>query len=257
MMSSDGSLQGRVALVTGASRGIGLAIAHAIVGEGGSVVVSSRKRENLDEALATFGDPGSVHAVVAHVGSRDDADRLVAETIQKFGRLDILVNNAGTNPYFGPLVDIDDARMQKTYEVNQASIVTHTAAAWHQWMAENGGVVLNIASVGGLGPEPGIGWYNVTKAAVIYLTKQFAMELAPGVRVNAIAPGLVRTELARGLWEEHEEAVARNIPLGRLGEPEDVASVALMLVSDASSWLTGQTIVVDGGTTNQRSGGVS
>jgi NAD(P)-dependent dehydrogenase (short-subunit alcohol dehydrogenase family) len=147
--------------------------------------------------------------------------------------------------------------MQKTYEVNQVSIVTHTAAAWHQWMAEHGGVVLNIASVGGLGPEPGIGWYNVTKAAVIYLTKQFAMELAPGVRVNAIAPGLVRTELARGLWEEHEEAVARNIPLGRLGEPEDIASVALMLVSDASSWLTGQTIVVDGGTTNQRSGGVS
>lgn len=256
-MTNGQDLAGRVALVTGASRGIGLAIAHSIVDAGGRVVISSRKRENLDEALTTFDVSASVHAVVAHVGSRDDARRLVSETISHFGSLDILVNNAATNPYFGPLVDIDDGRMQKTYEVNQASIVTHISEAWHQWMGEHGGVVLNIASVGGLGPEPGIGWYNVTKAASIYLTKQFAMELAPKVRVNAIAPGLVRTELARGLWEEHEEAVSKNIPLGRLGEPEDIASVALALVSDVSSWLTGQTIVVDGGTTNQRSGGVS
>jgi len=254
--SSEGDLHGKVALVTGASRGIGLSIARGIVARGGRVVISSRSESNLAEALTTFADAGSVHAVVGHVGNRADADRLVGETIERFGRLDILVNNAGTNPYFGPMVDIDDARMLKTYEVNQASIITHTAAAWHQWMAEHGGVILNIASVGGLGPEPGIGWYNVTKAAVIHLTKQFAFELAPNVRVNAIAPGLVRTELARALWESGEAEISRHIPLRRLGEPEDIAAMALFLVCDSSSWTTGQIFVVDGGTTNQPSGGV-
>jgi len=115
-----------------------------------------------------------VHAIAAHVGTRSDADRLVMQTIEHFGSLDILVNNAATNPYFGPLVDISDSQMQKTYEVNQTSVLTHSAAAWHQWMKEHGGVILNVASIGGLGPEPGIGWYNVTKAAVIHLTKQLA-----------------------------------------------------------------------------------
>ncbi len=250
------TLDGRTALITGASRGIGLAIAKHFVAAGANVVISSRRAENLAEALATFPDTEHVRAEVAHVGSRAEADRLVAVTIDSFGSLDILVNNAATNPYFGPLVDISDSQMQKTYEVNQASIVTHTAAAWHQWMKAHGGSILNIASIGGFGPEPGVGWYSVTKAAVIHMTKQFAWELAPGVRVNAIAPGLVRTELARGLWEEHEADVARHIPLGRLGEPEDIASIALALVSNDASWLTGQVIVVDGGTTNQPTGGV-
>ena len=253
------SVERRTALVTGASRGIGLAIAHRLVESGARVVISSRKQENLDHALRSFA-PASrdrVLAVVAHVGSPDDASMLVERALEQFGALDILVNNAGTNPYFGPLVEIDGARMQKTFEVNQASVVLHTAAAWHQYMARHGGVVLNIASVGGLGPEPGLGWYNVTKAAVIHLTKQFAYELAPTVRVNAIAPGLVRTELARELWMEHEEQVRSHIPLGRLGEPDDIASLALALVSDATSWVTGQTFVIDGGTTNQPSGGVS
>ena len=254
-MTVDRNLEGRVALVTGASRGIGLAIAHRLVDAGASVVLSSRSPDHLDEALSSFADRTRVAAVAAHVGYRSAAERLVAETVDRFGALDILVNNAGTNPYFGPLVDIDDGLMQKTYEVNQASIVTHTSAAWHAWMRDHGGVVLNIASVGGLVPETGIGWYNVTKAAVIHLTKQFAWELAPGVRVNAIAPGLVRTELARKLWE-HEDLVASHIPLHRIGEPDDIALLALMLVSDESSWITGQTVVVDGGTTNRPSGGV-
>lgn len=131
------------------------------------------------------------------------------------------------------------------------------AAAWRHWMRDHGGVVLNIASIGGLGPEPGLGWYGVTKAAVIHLTKQLAWELAPGVRVNAIAPGLVRTELARGLFEDREADVISHIPLGRLGEPEDIAGMALALVSDQSAWMTGQIVVIDGGTLNQPSGGVS
>ena len=253
------SVDGRVAVVTGASRGIGLAIAHRLVDSGARVVISSRKRDNLDRAMETFSTSarGNVLTVKAHVGSRDDASRLMTSAVERFGALDILVNNAGTNPYYGPLVDIDDARMQKTFEVNQASVVFHTAAAWHQWMAEHGGVILNIASVGGLRPELGIGWYNVTKAAVIHLTKQFAYELAPSVRVNAIAPGLVRTELAREMWQEHEQAVSEHIPLRRVGEPDDIASVALALVSDATSWMTGQTVVVDGGATTQPTGGVA
>lgn len=255
----EGALHGRVALVTGSSRGIGLAIAQQFLRAGARVVLSSRSEENLATAMSTISpiDLERAHAVVAHVGSPLDATRVVEATIARFGALDVLVNNAGTNPYFGPLVEIDAARMLKTYEVNQASVVTHTAAAWHAWMHEHGGVVINVASIGGLGPEPGIGWYNVTKAAVIHLTKQFAFELAPGVRVNAIAPGLVRTELARGLWQDREAQVVAHIPLRRLGEPDDVAAVALMLASDAGSWITGQTIVVDGGTVNQPSGGVS
>jgi NAD(P)-dependent dehydrogenase (short-subunit alcohol dehydrogenase family) len=254
--SGDADLEGRVALVTGASRGIGLAIAQRIVSSGGRVLITSRSEQNLARALVEFHDTDRVQTLVAHVGSRDDADRSVASAIDRFGRLDVLVNNAGTNPYFGPLVDIDDARMQKTYEVNQASIVTHTSAAWHQWMGERGGVVINIASIGGLAPEPGIGWYNATKAAVSHLTKQFAWELSPGVRVNAIAPGLVRTELARGIWEANEGSLREHIPLRRLGEASDIAAMALFLMSDDAAWITGQTFVVDGGTTNQPSGGV-
>jgi NAD(P)-dependent dehydrogenase (short-subunit alcohol dehydrogenase family) len=248
-------LEGRTALVTGGSRGIGLAIAQKIAEAGARVVISSRREENLAQALETFRDQTMVHAVTAHVGSRLEADRLVRASIEHFGSLDIVVNNAGTNPHFGPLVDISDSQMQKTYEVNQAAILTHSAAAWHQWMREHGGVILNIAS-SGLGPESGLGWYSVTKAAVIHLTKQLAWELAPSVRVNAIAPGLVRTELARGLWENNETEITSRIPLRRLGEPEDIAQMALVLVSDASSWVTGQTIVIDGGTTNQPTGGV-
>lgn len=254
--SGDTDLEGRVALVTGASRGIGLAIAQGIVASGGRVLITSRSEQNLARALGEFRDVERVRTMVAHVGSREDAERSVSSALEHFGRLDVLVNNAGTNPYFGPLVDIDDARMQKTYEVNQASIVTHTAAAWHRWMAAHGGVVVNIASIGGLAPEPGIGWYNATKAAVNHLTKQFAWELAPTVRVNAIAPGLVRTELARGIWEANEASLREHIPLGRLGEASDIAAMALFLISDDAAWITGQTFIVDGGTTTQPSGGV-
>jgi NAD(P)-dependent dehydrogenase (short-subunit alcohol dehydrogenase family) len=156
----------------------------------------------------------------------------------------------------GPLVEIDDVRLQKTYEINQASVVTWTRAAWSQWMATHGGVILNVASVGGLLAEPGIGWYNATKAAVIHLTRQLAFELAPTVRVNGLAPGLVRTELARGLWEGNEERLAKRIPMRRIGEVDDLAPIALLLCSDAASWITGQTFVVDGGSMIRPSGAV-
>ncbi len=249
---------GRVALVTGGSRGIGLAIARRFCEAGGDVMLVSRSAENLALAAASLeGLAGSVGWTVAHVGRPAEAEAAVAATLERFGALDVLVNNAGTNPYFGPLVGIDDVRLQKTYEINQASIVTWTRAAWNQRMSAHGGAILNVASIGGLGAEPGIGWYNATKAAVIHLTRQLALELAPTVRVNGIAPGLVRTELARGLWEANEDRIAKSLPMGRIGEVDDVAPMALLLVSDAASWITGQTVVVDGGTTTRSSGGVS
>lgn len=218
----------------------------------------SRSAENLETAAAALeGLPGDVAWTVAHVARGDQVDAAVSATLERFGSLDALVNNAGTNPYFGPMVEIDDARILKTVEINQSSVVVWTRAAWRAWMQEHGGVILNIASIGGLGVEPGIGWYNVTKAAVLHITRQLSYELAPDVRVNALAPGLVKTKLAAALWEgPGEDRIAAHIPLRRLGLPDDIATAALFLASDAASWVTGQTFVVDGGTTAQPSGGV-
>ncbi|MBX6767564.1 MAG: SDR family oxidoreductase [Actinomadura rubrobrunea] len=243
-------LEGKTALVTGASRGIGKAIAMALAAEGANVVLSSRKQDALDAVAEEIraAHPGvGVLAKAAHVGDADQAAACVDAAVAEFGGLDVLVNNAGTNPYFGPMVDIDRARADKTVQVNQFAIVQWTSLAWKKSMSERGGSIVNIASVGGLATEHGIGYYNATKAAVIHLSRQFAMELAPKVRVNCIAPGLVKTHLARALWENNEEQISKYMPLGRIGEPEDIAGAAVFLASDAASWMTGQTIVVDGG----------
>ncbi|MEO3822285.1 SDR family oxidoreductase [Actinomadura sp. B10D3] len=245
-------LQGRTALVTGASRGIGKAIATAFAAEGANVVISSRKQEALDEVAKEIGAAHPdvrVLAKAAHVGHADEAAACVDAAVAEFGGLDILVNNAGTNPYFGPMADIEPAAAAKTVEVNQFAIVQWTQLALRASLAERGGAVINIASVGGMITEHGIGYYNATKAAVIHLSRQFAMELAPKVRVNCIAPGLVKTHLARALWEPNEAEISKHMPLGRLGEPEDIANAAVFLAGDASSWMTGQTLVVDGGAT--------
>jgi NAD(P)-dependent dehydrogenase (short-subunit alcohol dehydrogenase family) len=238
-------LDGKVALVTGASRGIGKAIAGALAGAGASVLLSSRKQDALEAAAAEIG--GDVDVVAANAGDPDQAAVAVDRCIERFGGLDILVNNAATNPYFGPAVEIDLARYDKTWDVNVRGPLVWTQLAWRAAMAERGGSVINIASIGGLSVEPGIGIYNGTKAALIHLTKTLAAELAPSVRVNAIAPGLVKTDMARALWEPGEERIARSLPLGRLGEPADIANAALYLASDLSSWVTGHTLVVDGG----------
>ena len=245
-------LEGKTALVTGASRGIGKAIATALAAEGANVVLSSRKQEALDEVAKEIGaaHPGvGVLAKAAHVGDAEQAAACVDAAVAEFGGLDVLVNNAGTNPYFGPMADIEPAAAAKTVQVNQFAVVQWTQLALRASLAERGGAIINIASVGGMLTEHGIGYYNATKAAVIHLSRQFAMELAPKVRVNCIAPGLVKTHLARALWENNEAEISKYMPLGRIGEPEDIANAAVFLAGDASSWMTGQTLVVDGGAT--------
>jgi NAD(P)-dependent dehydrogenase (short-subunit alcohol dehydrogenase family) len=238
-------LDGKVALVTGASKGIGRAVAAAMASSGASVMLSSRKQEALEEAAASI--DGDVGVFAAHAGDPDQAAACVAATVERFGAVDILVNNAATNPYYGRTIEIDTARFDKTVEVNWRGPLVWSQEAWKASMEEKGGVVLNVASIGAMSVETSIGVYNGTKAALIHLTETLAAELAPGVRVNAIAPGLVKTDMARALWEPNEEAVARHVPLKRLGEPVDIANAAVFLASDAASWITGTTLVVDGG----------
>jgi NAD(P)-dependent dehydrogenase (short-subunit alcohol dehydrogenase family) len=245
----DVRVEGRVALVTGASRGIGRAIAEGLAASGASVMLSSRKLVDLETAAAEIraATRADVGVFAANVGEPDQAEACVAATVERFGGVDILVNNAATNPYFGPTLEIDVGRFDKTVAVNWRGPLLWTQAAWRASLAERGGVVLNIASIGGSSVEPSIGVYNGTKAAIMHLTRQLALELSPGVRVNAIAPGLVKTDMARALWEPNEEAIARHTPVGRLGEPTDIANAAVFLCSDAASWITGTTLVVDGG----------
>jgi NAD(P)-dependent dehydrogenase (short-subunit alcohol dehydrogenase family) len=241
----DLRLDGKVALVTGGSRGIGRAIAVALADSGAAVMISSRKAEALEAAAAAMA--GEVSWFAANAGDDGAAAACVDATVARFGAVDILVNNAATNPYLGPLIEIDAPRAAKTVQVNQWAVLHWTQLAYKAWMQAHGGSVINLASIGGIGVEPAIGYYNATKAAVIHITKHLASELGPAVRVNAIAPGLVKTDLARALWETYGDTIASRLPLRRLGSPSDIAGAAVFLASDAASWITGTTLVVDGG----------
>lgn len=245
---------GRTAIVTGASRGIGLAIAQRLVDEGATVCVTARKQEALEEAVRGMG--GAEHAI-AVAGKADDPGHqadAVGRTLERFGRIDMLVNNAGINPAYGPLMDLEHGIARKMFEVNVLGALSWTQRVHHAWMSEHGGAILNVSSVGGLRPAPGIGFYGATKAMLIHLTEELAVELGPSVRVNALAPAVVKTRFASVLYEGKESEVAAYYPLQRLGIPTDVSGAAAFLLSEEASWITGHTLVLDGGVTLQ--GGV-
>ena len=243
-------LDGKVALVTGASRGIGLAVASEFLESGAAgVVISSRRAESLEAAVVELAEPSRVAFVVAKADRDDDAHLAVRTAIAEFGSCDILINNAGTNPVAGSMADVEMSAVDKTWAVNLRGPLLHAREAWRQWMGEHGGVICNVSSIGGMEPGPDLGAYNVSKAGLIFLTRQLALEMAPLVRVNAVAPGLVKTQMSRLLWESGESDSATARPLQRLGEPRDIAEAVLFLCSDAASWITGVTLPVDGGET--------
>ncbi|QDO88559.1 SDR family oxidoreductase [Ornithinimicrobium ciconiae] len=249
MIEHEGRFAGRVALVTGASRGIGLAVAHRIVREGGQVCVTGRKQEGLMEAVAEL---GGADVALGVAGSADDPkhqDATVAAVLERFGALDVLVNNTGINPAYGPLSEADFGALRKILEVNVLGALAWTRKATAAALGERGGAVVNLASVAGLRHAAGIGFYGTSKAALMHLTQQLAVELAPQVRVNAVAPAIVKTRFAAALFEGREQEAAAAYPLGRLGAPDDIAAAVAFLASEDAAWITGQTLVVDGGLT--------
>jgi NAD(P)-dependent dehydrogenase (short-subunit alcohol dehydrogenase family) len=244
-------LTGKVALVTGGSRGIGSAIAEALAEQGAEVVISSRKQADLDlqaeRINARF--PDKAVAIAAHSGRPDELERLVTEVMARFSRIDILVNNAATNPYFGPVIGAELGAWDKTFEVNLRGVFLLTKLVYEASMESHGGAVVNVASVGGLRPGIGLGVYNITKAGVIMLTRQLAREIGGKVRVNAVAPGLIKTRFAEALWgnEGILDRVLASNPMGRIGVPDEVAGAVVFLASDAASYINGEVIVIDGG----------
>jgi NAD(P)-dependent dehydrogenase (short-subunit alcohol dehydrogenase family) len=250
------TLEGKVAIVTGGSRGIGESIARTFAAHGARVVVASRKLDGVSavaDSIAKEHGAERVRAFAAHTGKEQECNRLVADAIAAFGKVDVLVNNAGTNPYFGPMLAADNAAWDKTFEVNlKGYFWCAREVARHCVAREAPGSIISVSSVAGLIGSPMQGIYSMTKAAVISMTKTLAVELGPSkIRVNAIAPGFVDTRLASAILKSDEllKRVIGRTPLGRYGTPDEIAGSALYLASDAASFLTGHTLVVDGGMT--------
>lgn len=243
------SLKGKTAIVTGASRGIGLAVAQRLVADGAHVVITGRKQEALDEAVATLGGRDNAMAVAGNAADGEHRASVVAAAVATYGSVDLLVNNTGINPIYGSLLDVDSAVAAKMVDTNVLATIAWVKACSGAWMRAHGGAVVNVSSVAGLSPSPGIGWYGATKAMLSRVTAELAVELAPEIRVNAVAPAVVKTKFAGALYEGREDKVAASYPLKRLGRPEDVASLVWFLLSEESSWITGQTITIDGGLT--------
>jgi NAD(P)-dependent dehydrogenase (short-subunit alcohol dehydrogenase family) len=245
------SFAGRAAIVTGATKGIGFGIANELVQRGACVCITARNTDDLARAVAEL-DPEGSGRVIAVRGRADDTDHqqaTVAETMSVFARLDIVVNNVAAPGHIGQLMDAPIDGIRVAFDMNVLAALQWCQLAWHAWQKDNGGSILNIASIAGFTVSNDLGAYNISKAALIHLTRQLALELAPGVRVNAIAPALVKTDAARGMWEPDEAAAAAPYPLKRLGTPTDTAKLAAFLLCDDASWITGQTVTADGGVT--------
>ena len=244
-------LNGKVALITGASRGIGLAIAQAYAAAGAKVVLSSRKQEGLDQAASTIREQGGeALPVAAHSSDSAAVQSLVEQATAEWGGIDIVVNNAATNPHFGPIMTAEESHWDKILDVNVKGYFRVVKACVPSMKARGGGKVINMSSVAGKEPQPMMGIYSVSKAAVIMLTKVLAAELAAdNIQVNAIAPGFVKTKFSTVLWQTEtiNEAILKAIPQGRMAEPQEIAGLALYLASPSSSFSTGATFVVDGG----------
>jgi len=242
--------ENKVAIITGASRGIGLGIAQRLVADGARVVITARKPEALAEAVEALGGPAHAVGFAGHADDAAHQDEVVAAARSTFGRLDYLVNNAGINPSYGPMLEMDIETARKILEVNVLSAFSWTQKVVGAGLGSNeapGGAIVNVASIAGLGATGLLGWYAVSKAAMIHLTTELGYQLGPDVRVNAVAPGIVKTVFAQALYEGREEKVTKRYPLKRLGVPADIAGAVSFLLSGDSSWMTGQTIVLDGG----------
>ena len=248
-------LTGKVAIVTGSSRGIGKASAEALAAHGAKVVISSRKQDACDEVAAAInaehGD-GTAIAIAASISDKAALERLVVETRSAFGRIDILVCNAASNPYYGPLAGIEDDQFRKILDNNVLSNHWLIQQVAPEMCERKDGAIIVVSSIGGLRGSPVIGAYNVSKAADFQLARNYAVEYGPdNVRVNCIAPGLIRTDFARALWEdpEREKQTNRSTPLRRIGEPHEIAGAVVYLASPAAAFMTGQAMVIDGGVT--------
>lgn len=236
--------QGKTAIVTGATRGIGRAVAGQLAEAGALVCVTAR---DADDVRRTAGELGGI-GLAGSVADPAHPTEVTELVLREFGRIDVLVNNAATNLPYGPLMEADPDAWREAFTVNVEAPLRLVQCAWRAWMGKHGGVVVNVCTEGAGHVGPGVGAYGTSKAALLHLTRQLAGELAPKVRVNSVSPGLVRTEMARFVWEPGEPEVAAGLPLGRIGEPGDVARAVVWLASDAAGWITGADLLVDGGT---------
>ncbi|MBB4931983.1 3-oxoacyl-[acyl-carrier protein] reductase [Lipingzhangella halophila] len=245
-----GRFDGKVAVITGGSRGIGLAAAQRIVSEGGKAVITARNPESLEKAVADLGGDTYALAVAGKTQDADHRAETIERTLDTFGRIDVVVNNTGINPVLDAVVNVDSSAMAKIFEVNVIAAAQWVSAAHAAWMKDNGGAVVNVASLAGQHPSPGLGVYGASKAALINLTQQLAYELAPDhIRVNAVAPGVVKTQFAEALYADREDEAAKAYPVGRLGVPEDIGAAIAYLASSDAAWITGQVHTLDGGRT--------